>query len=123
MRSVLNNRAFLLFEVMVSIVIITVSLVIIIHSFSYSKDAILRSKELFKASLLLENKIWGFEEAGVVEEGAKSGDYAGDEAYGWRLSAGRTGDSEINLVVMEAFRKSDPANTSYSLHTYLKNKI
>lgn len=121
MRSASNNRAFLLFEVMISIVIITVSLVVIIRSFSYSKDAILRSKELFKASLLLENKIWGFAEAGEVEEGVKSGDYE-DDAYGWRLSAGRMGDSGINLVVMEAFRKSDPVNTAYSLETYLKNK-
>ena len=115
-------KGFLLFEVMVSIVIITAGLLFIMRSFSSSKNSIQRSTEVFKTSLLLEEKMWEFEEKGEIEEGVNEGDFVENEKYAWRISANTIEDSELNLVILEVFQKKDPQNTKYSISTYLEKK-
>ena len=56
--SALRSKGFLLLEVMVCVVLITVSLVYIIRSFSVSTRAIATSRDYMKAINLLEEKLW-----------------------------------------------------------------
>ena len=56
-------------EVMVAIVVITGGLLFVMRVYSTAKSALDRSRSLFKYSLLLEEKIFDFEERGVIEEG------------------------------------------------------
>ena len=118
----LNYISRILLVVMISIVIITAGLLFIMRSFSSSKNSIQRSTEVFKASLLLEEKMWEFEEKDEIEEGVNDGDFVENEKYAWRISANPIEDSELNLVILEVFQKKDPQNTKYSILTYLKNK-
>ena len=59
-----NKKGFLLLEVMVSIVIITSGLLFVTRVYSTARDVIKRSFVLFKSSLLLEDKMFEFEEKG-----------------------------------------------------------
>ena len=69
------SKGFLLFEVIISIAIITSGLLVVMASYSASKRAIESSQELFEASLLLEEKIFEFEERGEIETRELSGEF------------------------------------------------
>lgn len=117
-----NSRGFLLFEVVISIVLITAGLLFIMRSYSSSKNSIQRSTEVFRTSLLLEGKMWEFEEKGLIEEGSKEGDFAENEEYSWQAEVIRMEDSNLNQVTLAVFRKKDRKDTEYFISTYLKNK-
>lgn len=116
------KKGFLLLEVIISIVIITAGILFIVRSYSSSKNAIEKSRELFEASLLLEKKMWEFEEKGEIEEGEKTGDFEDEEGYSWNMKASRPENSDLNLAVLSVFQTENPLDTSYSVSTYLRNK-
>ncbi|MFH1380574.1 MAG: hypothetical protein ABIH57_00180 [Candidatus Omnitrophota bacterium] len=126
----MNKKGFLLFEVMISIVIVAAGLLFIMHSFSSAKNSIRRSGDIFKTALLLEDKFWQFEESGEIQEGVYEGDFTGDEDYSWKIDARALDESEQNvsyagleLVTLEVFQKKSPDKTKYLIETYLKSKI
>ena len=107
---------------MISIVIITAGLLFIMRSYSSSTNSVQRSTELLETSLLLEGKMWEFEEKGQIGEGEKTGDFEKNKEYSWRIDAQVMEGSDINLIMLEVFQKKDPQNTKYSIWTYLRNK-
>jgi type II secretory pathway pseudopilin PulG len=116
-----NKRGFLLFElfeVMISIVIITIALIFIARSYSSSKNSIRKSGEVIKALLYLENKMWEFEDTGEVEASTAEGSF--DDKYTWKMTAEAMEDTELNLMRMEILKKEDKAR--YAVSTYLRNK-
>jgi len=126
-----NKKGFLLLEVMISIVIITAGVLFITRSYSLSKESIERSTGLLMTSLLLENRIWEFEEKGEIEEGRQSGDFAENSKYSWHLNAQPVmvmseeeteEEPALNLVQLDVFQEKDPLKTKYSIWTYLRNK-
>ena len=124
----MNKKGFLLFEVLVSIVIVTAALLFITRSYSSSKDAIGMSTEIFKTALLLEEKMWGYEEMGEIREGSESGDFREHEGYSWKVSAEsldpeKIGGSELNITRLKVFEEKKEKKTAYSIWTYLKNKF
>ena len=58
-----TKRGFLLLEVMASIIIITGGLLFVTRVYSTVRMALERSHALFKNSLLLEEKVYDFEES------------------------------------------------------------
>ena len=118
----MDKRGFLLFEVMVSIVVITVCLLFIARSYSSSKNSIRKSRGLIRTALLLENKMWELEEAGEIEESKLEGGFEEDEKYSWIMTAQRMEDTDLNLVTLEILEAQAPEKAKYSISTYLKNK-
>ena len=118
-------------EVMVSIVVITSGILFVTRVYSTAKEAVKRSESLFKHSLLLEEKMYDFEERGVIEED-KEGDHFPDEKeYFWEADASSLGFEDPNLrdlcmVKLSVFRGHDPSRPAqpvkYSLATYLEKK-
>jgi len=117
-----NNRGFLLFEVMVSIVIVTAGILFIAHSYSSSTDSIKRSTDAFRASLLLQNRMWPLEQSGTVREGLFSGDFPEDKNFSWQINAEYMADSDLNYLRLEVFQEKEPEKTKYSIETYLMRK-
>ena len=116
----MNSNGFLLFEVVISIVIITTALLLIMNSYSSARNSIKRSTQVIKTSLLLENKMWEFEKTDEIEEGSESGDFEEDKDYSWAINASQLEDTDFNIVRLEVFRKRDPEITRYSISTYLR---
>jgi len=111
-----DNKGFLLLEVIVSIVIITGALLFVTRSYSVSKQAIERSRDLFKSGLLLEAEMFAFEEKGEVDEGSKKGEFSDNKDYLWKINTVPT--ANLNTITLSVFRRNNPQET-YSLHTYL----
>ncbi len=67
----LKNRAFTLIEVMLAVTILAVGLVMVVRSYATSMQAIKVSQNLAIANLLLEKKIWEWQEKkSRAEEGS-----------------------------------------------------
>lgn len=121
-----NNKGFLLFEVMVSIVIITAGIMFIMRSYATSKEAIERSGGIFRTSLLLEEKMWEYEAMGEIREEAESGDFDEAEGYAWKMKSeppeGEEFTPRFNIVRLSVFKEKKRKSTEYSLWTYLRYK-
>ena len=74
-------------EVMVSIVVITGGLLFVMRVYSTAKNALNISRTLFKHSLLLEEKIFDFEEKGMIAEDTDRGSFRDTKDYFWEVEA------------------------------------
>tara|TARA_B100000315_G_C14405030_1_gene508279 strand:- start:343 stop:723 length:381 start_codon:yes stop_codon:yes gene_type:complete len=121
-----GQRGFLLFEVMLSIVIVTVSALFIMRSYSSSKMSIQRSTEILRTALLLENKMFDYEIEGAIRDEEQDGDFEENDNYSWEMEAESLdegfGEPKFNIVRLSVFKEKNRKNTEYSLWTYLKYK-
>ena len=116
---------------MVAIVVITSGLLFVTRVYSTAKEALSRSRAFFKYSLLLEEKIFDFEERGVIEEGKGQGHFPGSNDYFWEVEADTLAFQGLELsdlctVKLDVLHKQDYSQTGapekYSLFTYLNKK-
>lgn len=130
-----NKKAFLFLEVMVTIVIITCGLVFVTQAFSTAKNSAQRSIVLFESDLLLESRMFEFEEKGSIERDFKDGKtFPDDKDYSWSISTAIVPrdavfdkKSDLNIVTLEVSRIKDIEKkkqyvTSYSISTYLNDE-
>lgn len=73
-----KNRAFLLIEVLVTVVVVSTSIVFINHAFSSSFKAAGLSNDYISAILLLEDKSFDFE---LNPQGLKAGELSGEDNF------------------------------------------
>lgn len=122
-----KGRGFLLLEVMVSIVVITGGLLFVMRVYSTAKEALDRSRSLFRHSLLMEEAIFGFEEKGVIEEGTQSGRFDEAKDYSWEaraepLSIDDVDLNDLNVVKLGVYSNKTSSPDKYFLSTYLYKK-
>ena len=117
---------------MVSIVVITGGLLFVMRVYSTAKNALNTSRTLFKSSLLLEEKIFDFEEKGMIEEDTDHGSFRDSKDCFWEVEAAALAPQGQNLSDVCALRlgvfcnKSSPESGppgKYYLFTYLNKKI
>lgn len=117
-----GRKGFLLLEVLVSVVIITVGLVYIIRSFSTSTRAIAASRDYIKAVSLLEEKLWGLEQVRQVEEGQDK-DYFDDEHnFTWELNSEPEEEMPVNKTKLVVSWKRREKKQGVAVTTYLWNE-
>ena len=117
---------------MVSIIVITGGLLFVMRVYSTAKEALDRSRTLFKHSLLLEEKIFDFEEKGIIEEDTDRGSFPDEKDYRWEAAAVALATqgqdlSDICSVKLGVYydKNSSSAGTldKYYIWTYLNKKI
>jgi hypothetical protein len=130
-----NKRGFLLLEVIVSIVIITSGLLFVMRVYSTARYAIQRSSVLFESVLLLESKIFEFEEKGEIESDLKDGkQFSRESGYSWLIKTEEAPEDpvlgqklDLDIVTLEVSRHRDREErksyvSKYFLTTYLNDK-
>ncbi len=122
-----GRRGFLLLEVMVSVIVITGGLLFVMRVYSTAKEALDRSRTLFKNSLLLEEKIFGFEEKGIIGEGTQAGRFDEMKDCSWEvkaypLSLDDIDLNDLNVVELDVFNNKVSPPNKYYLVTYLYKK-
>lgn len=113
------RKGILLFEVMVSMAVISSVVLFVMRAYSGSKRSLDDSTEAIKIGLLLEDKIWELEQAESIEEASQSGDLAG--GYAWKIDSRRSEDPKLDLVTVEVFRKQGSQREKHSILTYAQN--
>ena len=126
-----NRRGFLLLEVIISIVVITGGLLFVMRVYSTAKEALNRSRTFFKYSLLLEEKIYDFEERGIIEEGKEEDHFPGLRDYFWEVEASSLASlapelNDLCMMRLDVFKRKNSSEEGppekYSLYTYLNKK-
>lgn len=114
---------------MVSIVIITGGLLFVMRVYSTAREAINRSRALFRHSLLLEEGMFEFDEKGESLEGKKEKEFADrdDKGYFWTayasplLEEDGTENQELNILTLDVYQKGKSAASGrYSVTTILQ---
>ncbi|MCX5667985.1 MAG: prepilin-type N-terminal cleavage/methylation domain-containing protein [Candidatus Omnitrophica bacterium] len=130
-----NKKGFLLLEVIVSIVIITSGLLFVMRVYSTARYAIQRSSVLFESGLLLESKMFEFEEKGEIEKDLKDGkQFSRESGYSWSIKTEEAPKDpvleqklDLDIVTLEVSRHRDKEErksylSKYFLTTYLNDK-
>lgn len=113
---------FMLLEVILSIFVISVGIVFVISSFITSIKAFKVSKLYLDALYRIEEKMWGYEERGEIEEGSDSGEFEDYKNAEWNIEAEEIEDYPLNKVTLNVTLKEDSRKREFKLVTYLYNK-
>ena len=116
-----NKRGFLLFEVVVSVAVISVCLLFIARAYGTCKKSMKASHDMIEARLLLERKMWDIENKGLSQN-IMNGVFENNDKYCWRVEAMPLENSNISFIKLEVFQESNPDKTRYSVITYLGDR-
>ncbi len=108
-----NKKGFLLFEVMITVAVLSLGLVIIIHSFISCLNGTRTIVNYIDAGFYLEKKMWD------IENGLE--DTCGeDEKYKWKLDTNVIEDTDLSEAVLSVSWKQSNIKKELTLTTYLK---
>lgn len=113
---------FMLLEVLLSIFIVTVGIVFVVSSFMTSIKTFKASREYLDILYLMEEKMWGYEEKGKIEEGNDSGDFENYENTEWNVKAEEIEDLPLNEMTMEVALKKNDKRREFKIVTYFYNE-
>lgn len=117
----MNKKGILLFEVMISILIVAGSLIFIARAYSASKTAFQRSEELLKTAFLMQEKLFELEVRGSVEEASFSGEFSSDKDHSWKLDSESLEGLRLRAVTLRVFKKGQKQDPGYQLQTYFRS--
>ena len=117
-----NNAAFMLLEVILSVLIVTVGIVFVIGSFITSIKTFKISKTYLDALYLMEEKMWEYEAFGQIEEGADSGTFESRKGAEWEVEAEKMQDLPLNETNIEVSVKEGERSRKYRVAAYFFNK-
>ena len=118
----LSSGGFLLLEVVMSVLIVTIGVVFVIGSFVTSIKTYKVSKVYSELQYLAEEKMWEYEEKGEIEDGSDSGDFDRLKGATWDIEAEELEDFPLNETTLEIVIKDDFTERTYKLATYLRKK-
>lgn len=108
-----NKKGFLLFEVMITVAVLSLGLVIIIHSFTSCLNGTKAIVGYINADFYLEKKMWD------IENGLE--DICGeDEKYKWKLDTIVIEDTDLSEAVLSVSWNQNNIEKKLTLTTYLK---
>ena len=108
-----NKKGFLLFEVMITVVVLSLGLVTIIHAFISCLNGTKTIVSYIDAGFYLERKMWD------IENGLKD-TYGEDEKYRWKLDRNVIEDTELSKAVLSVSWDQNNIEKKITLTTYLK---
>ena len=117
-----NISGFMLLEVILSVFIVTVGIVFVVNSFMTSIKVLKASKTYLDILYLMEEKMWGYEEKGKIEEGSDSGDFEDYKNAEWNVKAEEIEDLPLNETTIEVVLKEHGKSRRFEIVTYFHNE-
>ena len=117
-----NISGFMLLEVILSVFIVTVGIVFVVNSFMTSIKVLKASKMYLDILYLMEEKMWGYEEKGKIEEGSDSGDFEDYKNAEWNVKAEEIEDLPLNEMTIEVVLKEHGKSRRFEIVTYFHNE-
>ena len=109
------SKGFLLFEVMITVAVLSLGLVIIIHSFISCLNGTKAIVNYVDAGFYLERKMWDIEN-GLEDVSGKDGKYE------WKLDRNVIEDTDLNEAVLSVSWDQNNIEKKLTLTTYLDKK-
>lgn len=120
-----KNRAFLLFEVTLTIAILSLGLVFIIRSIGASMKVAKASYNYNKAMNLAYEKLIYLElnsQAEGIELSSDQGVFLSDENFNWKYVIEQLSDENLGKLVLDVSWKEGRRGGGFNLVTYIKIK-
>lgn len=117
-----DSRGFLLFEVMMSVAVVTAGMLFVVRPFTTAKVSAERSREILAASILAENKMQSLIGLSAANEGRQYGDFSENGRYGWSVDSVKSGSGDIDEVTVSVYAKNSPGQTLASIATYINRR-
>ena len=122
-----DNKGFVLVEVLITVVILSVGLTFITRSMMMSLKALDITEQYTQGYLLLEQKMWEFEQKGFIESDldVEESFNQPNEEFRYRLVTESVADDEsglLNQVTLSVNWPVKKEKREISLTTFLKNK-
>lgn len=119
----LEGRAgFMLLEVMLSMLVVSVGVVFVISSFITSLKAFKLSKIYVDAVYLIEQKLWEYEEKGGIEDGRAEGRF-NDKGAEWKIDAKELEDLPLEETSAEIVIKDGGRKQTFTVVTYFNKEF
>ena len=118
-----SNKAFLLFEVLVAVVVLAVGITFVLRSFSSSASAVKGIEDYFTAGSLLEEKVFQLEMLGpdkVPQEGKFE---SGLEKFSWKINSVPVAGLPLYKVDLSIIWDTQNTAKMISVETYLKQPL
>ena len=112
----------MLLEVMLSVFIVMVGVVFVASSFITSIKTFKAAKAHLDILYLMEERMWGYEEKGEIEEGSDSGDFEDYKNAEWSVEAEEIEDLPLNETAVEVILKEDDKKRRFKIVTYFNNE-
>ncbi len=109
-----NKKGFLLFEVMITVAVLSLGLVIIIRSFISCLNGTKAIASYIDAGFYLEKKMWDIENGLEDTCGA-------EEKYKWELDTIVIEDTDLSEAVLSVSWDQNNIEKKLTLATYIKN--
>ncbi len=110
-----NKKGFLLFEVMITVAVLSLGLVIIIHSFISCLNGTKAIVNYADAGFYLERKMWD------IENGLEAA-YGENGKYRWKLDTNVIEHTDLSEAVLSVSWDQNNIEKKLTLITYLEKK-
>lgn len=122
-----NKEGILLYEVLLALAILSFGLVAVLGSFNTSLRAVTTSENYFRATLLLEEKLWELEMDDGFSPGVSRGGFPGEHSkFRWQVEASpieEEGDMVLNEVKVTISWNERNKRRDMALTTWMVKEI
>jgi len=115
-----SNKAFLLFEVLVAVVVLAVGITFVLRSFSTSVSAVKGIEDYFTASSLIEEKIFQLQTLGLDKVPTEGRFESGLEKFSWKINSVPVSDLSLYKVDLSIIWDTQSTTKVISIETYLQ---
>jgi len=119
----MKKKGFLLFEVMVSILIVTTVLLVIVKAYGTSQRALKVSDSIVRVMPQFDELLLPSNDTGKISAGDTSGDCRPPyDSYAWDIKSGPASTADLNNVTVTITNKRDPEIETFSLTTFYRTQ-
>lgn len=118
-----SNSGFLLLEVLVAIVILTVGIAIILRSFNSSINTIKGLDDYLAATSLIEQKMFQLQTEGLNNVPAEGNFDSGYKKFSWKINSLPQQDLSIHKVDLSIIWDTANSKKSLLVQTYLNEPL
>jgi hypothetical protein len=119
----MNKKGFLLFEVIVTVVVLTAGLVLVTRAFIAAGKSVRVSGMMYDAASILGKRMFEFDMADEARESQSDGvDEAGSARFAWSQTVTAITGTGLALVRSEVTGAAGATERSWSVETYKRLK-
>ncbi|MDD5440011.1 MAG: hypothetical protein PHS37_07485 [Candidatus Omnitrophica bacterium] len=117
-----NRQGFLLFEVMISIVIVMTILIVVGRALAASHRALTLSGDLVRIRPLVDEKMLPFNDTGKARIGEAGGEFQPPyDDYAWDIKVEPLAGSALNTLTVSLSKRKERQSPIFAVSTYAKN--
>lgn len=121
MKKILSDKGFLLIEVILSTVLLSSVLLLVMATFSTSKNLAIRSRELFQYGFLVPDKLFEIDEKGELPQSTLLAPEDGNVLLG-EINTMPAEQNNLHQVSFEFFSRDNPEISLFTLQTFFKKR-